>query len=198
MFARRRSNIYFWLLETVTIITLVKMTAGSGEFCHLKSGIYAKTKVCPALNFPHWWRSLLFSQSSPLLFCTKTTQSWLMVPFFFLSASQQFCIKDTNSIFFIIVTGNRIPTPLAFLRSLTHPSRVYTTFNASNTPLTNLLSNPYTLSPLLFCLAMFCIAVFLPPWVSPSLSSIQREKTWWESLHTGHNIVLLIWFWHPL
>jgi len=52
MFARRRSNIYFWLLETVTIITLVKMTAGSGEFCHLKLGSYAKQKSMPSIEFP--------------------------------------------------------------------------------------------------------------------------------------------------
>ncbi|KAJ3562819.1 hypothetical protein NP233_g9338 [Leucocoprinus birnbaumii] len=67
----------------------------------------------------------------------------------------------------IDVTGNRIPTPLAFLRSLAQSSRAHSTYtntpNSSNTPLANMLSNPYITSPLVFCLAMFSIAVFLPP-----------------------------------
>ncbi|EKM78211.1 hypothetical protein AGABI1DRAFT_121370 [Agaricus bisporus var. burnettii JB137-S8] len=63
----------------------------------------------------------------------------------------------------IDVTGNRMPSPFAFLRSLMQSSKqtIYTnTFSPS--PLTNMLTNPYSSSPLVFCLAMFGIAVFLP------------------------------------
>ncbi|KXN87634.1 hypothetical protein AN958_08338 [Leucoagaricus sp. SymC.cos] len=66
----------------------------------------------------------------------------------------------------IDVAGNRIPTPLAFIRSLTQTSRMHNTYNTpspTNTPLAYMLSNPYIASPLIFCLAMFGIAVFLPP-----------------------------------
>ena len=68
---------------------------------------------------------------------------------------------------------------MAFLRSLTRFSHVHVPFNASapaNTLLTNLLSNPYTMSPLLFCLAMFGITIFLPPWVPPF--HLPRKSCW--------------------
>ncbi|KAF5350474.1 hypothetical protein D9756_008494 [Leucocoprinus leucothites] len=66
----------------------------------------------------------------------------------------------------IDVTGNRIPAPLTFLRSLTQSSRVHNAYHTPasiNTPFANMISNPYISSPLVFCLAMFGIAVFLPP-----------------------------------
>ncbi|KAF9445668.1 hypothetical protein P691DRAFT_805316 [Macrolepiota fuliginosa MF-IS2] len=73
-----------------------------------------------------------------------------------------------NHVKLIDVTGNRIPTPFAFIRSLIQSSRTHHAYmnntpSSSNTPLSNLLSNPYITSPLLFCVAMFGIAVFVPP-----------------------------------
>lgn len=79
-----------------------------------------------------------------------------------------------------------MPSPFAFLRSLMQSSKqtIYTnTFSPS--PLTNMLTNPYSSSPLVFCLAMFGIAVFVPAWVAIAKQFVQRNW-YFFSLRTHH------------
>ncbi|CAA7263383.1 unnamed protein product [Cyclocybe aegerita] len=59
------------------------------------------------------------------------------------------------------ITGNRIPSLSSLLRSIWSPSRLAHD-PPPTTVLARLLSNPFVASPLFFCVAILCVALFIP------------------------------------
>lgn len=64
-----------------------------------------------------------------------------------------------------LVTGNRIPSLRALIRSLSSSSRAQIHDPPPTSTLRIMLSNPFTSSPLFFCAAILSIALFMPRYV---------------------------------
>ncbi|KII91877.1 hypothetical protein PLICRDRAFT_173673 [Plicaturopsis crispa FD-325 SS-3] len=70
-----------------------------------------------------------------------------------------------NNTKLVNITDNRIPLPAALLRSFRsrYPSALSYTDATPTSPLALLLTNPFTASPVLFCVAILFIATFIDP-----------------------------------